>query len=75
MTVKLVPLAAETLTTVPARVPVVVAWKSAAATLYTGSLKTTVKPRLAAWIGPGMLGVLETTAGGVCRTVAVPPEV
>ena len=75
VTVKLVPLAAETLATVPPAMPVVVTWKSAGTTLYTVSLKTTVKARLVALVGPGVLGVLERTAGGVCRKVAVPPDV
>ena len=65
VTIMLVPLAAETLATVPVAVPVAVTWKSAAATWYTGSLKTIVNVTLVAVVEPDVLGVSERTVGGV----------
>ena len=42
VTVKLLPLEADTLVTAPAAVPVAVSWKSLAATSHTFLLKTTL---------------------------------
>ena len=63
--VKLVPLVAERPANVPTAEPVVERWKSAGVTAYTVVLKTIVNATLLAVVGPGVLGVSETTVGGV----------
>ena len=70
VTMKIVPLEAETLVTAPAAVPAAVRWKSPAATLCTGSLKTTVKIWLTAAVGPAVPGVSRTRPGGVMSLTA-----